>query len=128
MCGAHSAPFACCFQPSETPRADPHAGCCGGWGLNAPGYPIRPPLPEFAPYGRDNVPKSLLDPSLIKTNLNDPMNVRELFCPFLQQNDRAGEAETSLKETGLVNDVLPRPHTTTPERGRSPPTYFVRTR
>ena len=25
---------------SETPCADPHAGCCGGWGLETPGYPI----------------------------------------------------------------------------------------
>ena len=24
----------------EAPRADPHAGCCGGWGLETPGYPI----------------------------------------------------------------------------------------
>jgi hypothetical protein len=24
----------------ETPCADPHAGCCGGWGLNTLGYPI----------------------------------------------------------------------------------------
>ena len=29
-------------NPAEAPRADPHAGCCGGWGLNTPGYPIRP--------------------------------------------------------------------------------------
>ena len=29
------------FNPAETPRADPHAGCCGGRGLDAPGYPIR---------------------------------------------------------------------------------------
>ena len=28
-------------NPAETPRADPHAGCCGGWGLDTPGYPIR---------------------------------------------------------------------------------------
>lgn len=27
-------------NPAEAPRADPHAGCCGGWGLNTPGYPI----------------------------------------------------------------------------------------
>ena len=27
-------------NPAETPRADPHAGCCGGWGLITPGYPI----------------------------------------------------------------------------------------
>ena len=26
--------------PGETPCADPHAGCCGGWGLETPGYPI----------------------------------------------------------------------------------------
>lgn len=25
---------------SETPCADPHAGCCGDWGLDTPGYPI----------------------------------------------------------------------------------------
>lgn len=25
---------------SETPCADPHAGCCGGWGLETSGYPI----------------------------------------------------------------------------------------
>ncbi|MEJ1367484.1 MAG: hypothetical protein RPU35_04610, partial [Candidatus Sedimenticola sp. (ex Thyasira tokunagai)] len=25
----------------ETPCAEPHAGCCGGWGLETPGYPIR---------------------------------------------------------------------------------------
>ena len=24
----------------EPPSADPHARWCGGWGLNAPGYPI----------------------------------------------------------------------------------------
>jgi hypothetical protein len=26
---------------NETPCADPQAGCCGGWGLKTPGYPIR---------------------------------------------------------------------------------------
>jgi hypothetical protein len=26
---------------SETPCADPHAGCCGGWRLDTSGYPIR---------------------------------------------------------------------------------------
>lgn len=25
---------------SETPCAEPHAGCCGDWGLDTPGYPI----------------------------------------------------------------------------------------
>ena len=25
---------------SETPCADPHAGCCGDWGLDTPGYPM----------------------------------------------------------------------------------------
>ena len=29
---------------SETPCADPHAGCCGGWGLETPGYPIMPEM------------------------------------------------------------------------------------
>src|SRR5690554_3178291 len=30
-----------CFERfRETPCADPHAGCCGGWGLETPGYPI----------------------------------------------------------------------------------------
>jgi len=33
-------------NPAEAPRADPHAGCCGGWGLNTPGYPIRPRTTE----------------------------------------------------------------------------------
>jgi RNA-directed DNA polymerase len=28
---------------SETPSADPHAGCCGGWGRKSPGYPIGHP-------------------------------------------------------------------------------------
>ena len=28
----------------ETPCADPHAGCCGGWGIKTPGYPIRADL------------------------------------------------------------------------------------
>ena len=28
----------------EAPRADPHAGCCGGWGLETPGYPIMHPF------------------------------------------------------------------------------------
>ncbi len=27
--------------PSETPCAEPHAGWCGSWGLDTPGYPIR---------------------------------------------------------------------------------------
>ncbi len=26
---------------NETPCAEPHAGCCGDWGLETPGYPIR---------------------------------------------------------------------------------------
>ena len=26
---------------SETPCAEPHAGCCGGWGLKTLGYPIK---------------------------------------------------------------------------------------
>ena len=26
---------------NETPCADPHAGCYGGWGEKPPGYPIR---------------------------------------------------------------------------------------
>ena len=26
----------------EPPTADPHGGWCGGWGLETPGYPIRP--------------------------------------------------------------------------------------
>jgi len=25
---------------NETPCADPHAGCCGGWRLDTSGYPI----------------------------------------------------------------------------------------
>ena len=25
---------------SETPCAETHAGCCGGWGRETPGYPI----------------------------------------------------------------------------------------
>lgn len=25
---------------SETPCAEPHAGCCGGWRLDTSGYPI----------------------------------------------------------------------------------------
>jgi hypothetical protein len=25
------------LTPEETPRADPHAGCCGGWGGDPPG-------------------------------------------------------------------------------------------
>jgi len=25
---------------NETPCAEPHAGCCGDWGLETPGYPI----------------------------------------------------------------------------------------
>jgi hypothetical protein len=29
---------------NETPCAEPHAGCCGDWGLETPGYPIRPYL------------------------------------------------------------------------------------
>lgn len=43
-------------NPAEAPRADPHAGCCGGWGLNTPGYPIGPTchlyqVPEPLGYG-----------------------------------------------------------------------------
>ena len=25
---------------NETPCEEPHAGCCGDWGLETPGYPI----------------------------------------------------------------------------------------
>ena len=28
------------LAPKETPRAAPHAGCCGGWELETPGYSI----------------------------------------------------------------------------------------
>ena len=31
----------------ETPCADPHAGCCGGWGIQTTGYPISH-LPSLA--------------------------------------------------------------------------------
>jgi hypothetical protein len=31
-------------RSGETPRAEPHAGCCGGWGRKSPSYPIRPRL------------------------------------------------------------------------------------
>jgi hypothetical protein len=51
------------------------------------------PLRELAPYGRNNLAKRLLDPSLVKADLCDPVNVRELFYAFLQQNYRAAEAE-----------------------------------
>jgi hypothetical protein len=34
--------------PGETPCADPHAGCCGGWGLETLGYPIKHfPLQDY---------------------------------------------------------------------------------
>ncbi|MEJ1417286.1 MAG: hypothetical protein RPU91_09370, partial [Candidatus Sedimenticola sp. (ex Thyasira tokunagai)] len=33
----------------ETPCAEPHAGCCGGWGLETPGYPIRAMLFDETP-------------------------------------------------------------------------------
>ena len=42
--------------PKETPRADPHAGCCGGRGRETPGYPIRrrahlePPIRLFVEF------------------------------------------------------------------------------
>jgi len=32
----------CVLPRREPPGADPHAGRCGGWGLETPGYPIRP--------------------------------------------------------------------------------------
>jgi len=31
----------CFTMLSETPCAELHAGCCGGWGLDILGYPIR---------------------------------------------------------------------------------------
>ena len=34
------------FTPRETPRADPHAGCCGGRGRKTPDYPIMRLTPE----------------------------------------------------------------------------------
>jgi hypothetical protein len=37
-------------NPAETPRADPHAGRCGGWGLDTPGYPIMPEAGHLARY------------------------------------------------------------------------------
>jgi hypothetical protein len=33
--------------PVETPCADPHAGCCGGWGLETLGYPIITVIIDF---------------------------------------------------------------------------------
>ena len=29
-------PMVVLLAPEETPRADPHAGCCGGWGRKTP--------------------------------------------------------------------------------------------
>lgn len=37
---------------NETPCADPHAGCCGGWGLETPGYPIKAAI-EYQPFDDD---------------------------------------------------------------------------
>ena len=36
--GGNRPSYSECFR--ETPCADPYAGCCGGWGLDTPGYPI----------------------------------------------------------------------------------------
>ena len=37
---------------SETPCAGPHAGCCGDWGLDTPGYPISQ-ITRFRKIGHD---------------------------------------------------------------------------
>ena len=46
----------------EPPTADPHGGWCGGWGLEASGYPIRPHTATHLP-ARDALPpiKALID-------------------------------------------------------------------
>lgn len=41
----------------ETPSADPHARCCGGWRVKTPGYPIGilcSYLNKFYPYRRNS--------------------------------------------------------------------------
>ena len=45
----------------EPPTADPHGGWCGGWGLEASGYPIRPHFAQM------------------KSVLSDPVKV-EVWC------------------------------------------------
>ena len=56
---------------SETPCADPHAGCCGDWGLDTPGYPIMPALLVSHPY-----PIRLFH----RNDYNQPKN----YSPYLQ--------------------------------------------
>ena len=43
----------------ETPCADPHAGCCGGWGLDTPGYPISFQSPPASQLTKQALPKAL---------------------------------------------------------------------
>ena len=38
----------------EPPGADPHAGWCGDWGLETPGYPIMPYGHVFKPIFRNS--------------------------------------------------------------------------
>ena len=37
---------------NEAPCAEPHAGCCGDWGVESPGYPIIFYVPPNIEYPR----------------------------------------------------------------------------
>ena len=68
-------------NPKETPRADPHAGCCGGRGRETPGYPIRPHFysSDEDLYGAAHWLECCLiidHWSLDVANLNKPMNYK----------------------------------------------------
>jgi hypothetical protein len=50
---------------SETPCAEPHAGCCGGWGLETSGYPImygQTKTPFITILGIKKQPASAIEP------------------------------------------------------------------
>ena len=76
-------------NPAEAPRADPHARCCEGWGLNTPGYPIGPYRCTSAHY---------------ETSL------RPLYITYLHHNRNAKKLHSSMNERSVIscNGVLSR--------------------
>src|SRR5271169_6736946 len=66
---------------------------------------------DFLPFeNASDVFESSLDVTFRETNLAEALDIAELFAAFFEQDYRFGEAQLSLKKSGLVYDVHARLH------------------
>ena len=47
-------------KPGDGKMAEPHAGCCGDWGVETPGYPIM-----FVLHYHKHIPNNIHQPSIL---------------------------------------------------------------